>query len=109
MNTDRPTMLTEGYDPLISAPRRSRRDRSQIEFYKPGLDYVYYIDASESSHKIRDGLDSQESDMGAGQTTSWKKAATLQMGVPIQVCIQLRETQVQSSACRERIQTRIRG
>ena len=60
-------------------------------------------------HEIQNEHDSLESDMGFGRSTSWKKPITLQMGVPIQVCIRLRETQVQSSACRERIQTGTRG
>ena len=58
-----------------------------------------------TSHEIRNGLNSSESDMGAGRTTSWKKAATLQMGFMVQICIRLGKTQKQSSARREGLQT----
>ena len=62
-----------------------------------------------TSHEIRNGLDSSESDMGAGRDTSWKKVVTVQMGISVQICIRLKHTQIQSSAHREGIQTRTRG
>ena len=62
-----------------------------------------------TSHEIRNGLDSLESDMGVGRTTIREKTATLQMGFSVQICIRLGKTQIQSSACREGLQTRERG
>ena len=62
-----------------------------------------------TSHEIRNGLDPLELDMGAGRITNRKKAATLQMGFSVQICIRLKQTQIQSSAHREGLQTRTWG
>ena len=44
--------------------------------------------------------------MGAIRTTDREKAAALQMGFSVQICIWLGKTQIQSSARREGLQTR---
>ena len=58
-----------------------------------------------TSHEIRNGLDSSESNMGVGRATNREKSATLQIGFSVQICIRLGKTQIQSSARHEGLQT----
>ena len=62
-----------------------------------------------TSHEIRNGLDSSESNMGVGRATNREKSATLQIGFSVQICIRLGKTQIQSSARHEGLQTRTWG
>ena len=47
--------------------------------------------------------------MGVGRTTNWMEDATVQMGLPIPICIQFGTTQVQSSSRRKKVQARTRA
>ena len=54
-----------------------------------------------TNYAIQNGLNLTKSNMGVGQTASWIEAATLQMGLQIQICIQFGESQIQRLTCHE--------
>ena len=60
-----------------------------------------------TSYEIQDGLDLYERQMGASSSiTNWQDVTSMQMSVPIQVCIWIRELKVKGPTSRERFETR---
>ena len=111
-------------EPKKSVPKRFRRVRRMTEFYLLGLDYDNYMDACEprsyeETIDVSDAntwLQTMRYEMDSiHQNQTWESVELpavrkpLQMGPQIQVCIRFGEAQIQSSARRKRIKTRIWG
>ena len=70
-HTNQPIEMIDEPKPKSSAPRRSGRARMPIEFYQPGLDYVNYTSAGESS--------SCEEPLAASDAETWLHAMRSEM------------------------------